>query len=134
MSQQLVTEILTFIYTASSCLGVVLFFYTWRLTREDRVQVSLDKSRSRREHRLECLVARRNEIVAGVLTITLSLRATVGMIAVILAFEIFDLPWEPGLVAAFLLVAANFLEMLIGVALIRARRAMNADHEPRKKD
>ncbi len=125
MTQGIIIVVLTFVYTISSYIGAALFVYMWRLTHTDRVELNAPQaSQSRKVTRLEHTIARRNEIVAGVLAVVFCFYSVAGTIGTLRVLGL-DLPWERGLVTTFILVLANFLEMLIAVSLVQARRSVN---------
>ncbi len=125
MEQTIIVVLLTVIYTVSSYIGLVLFFYMWRISRGDRIGVEGGRFEDPKDAKRSRTVARRNEVFSGVFATVFCIYSIAGTMGTIRAFDLITLPWEPGLVTTFLLVAANVLEMLLAIVIVRARREIN---------
>jgi hypothetical protein len=126
VSQELYATFITLFYTFSSVVGAVLFTIIWRMVRGDRIELESILPELLENRERERAIARRNELVAGVLAFSFILYSGVGVLASIRNLELFDLPWVPGAATITLLVIGNFLEMLIAIVLIRTRRFVNS--------
>jgi hypothetical protein len=126
MAEEQIILDLVIVYFLSSWAGAILFSVVWFLTHKDRVGLR-DTGQDHHTARLRRAAAMRNEVVAGVMACCFWLYVMVGTLSLVrmLDFPWLQIPWEPGLVTTALLVLGNFLEFLIAVALLLARRAMN---------
>jgi hypothetical protein len=127
MSQEQIILDLVIVYFSSSWAGAILFSVVWFLTHKDRIDLREQPGVDRRTARLRNAAAIRNEVVAGVMACCFWLYTVVGTLSLVRMLNLpwLQLPWEPGLVTTALLVLGNFLEFLIAVSLLLARRAMN---------
>lgn len=114
------------IYLASSWIGASVFTYVWTQTRADRLGLPRAYARLRhippRDRENQLLLARRNEIVTGILAIAFWLYAIASTISILRETGIIHIPWKEGTVTVALLTTGNVLEMLIAIHILSVRR------------